>query len=117
MSRHPVSVVGAWLVTVSAFAFILVIVTELFGFHGNPYLGLLYFVIIPMVFVLGLLMIPLGIVLERRRRAKGLAPARWPSFNLNDPAHRRGFVVFLVLTLVNVLIVSVAAYRGVEFMD
>src|SRR5215471_2259037 len=117
MSRHPVSVVGAWLVTVSAFAFILVLGFELFGFHSNPYLGLFFFVILPMFFVLGLIMIPVGMWLERRREAKGLAPMRWPTFDLNNPSHRRGFVVFLVLTLVNVMIVSVAAFRGLEYME
>jgi hypothetical protein len=36
---------------------------------------------------------------------------------LNDPIHQRVTVIVLGLTIANVLIVSLAAYRGVEYMD
>ncbi len=117
MTRHPVSVVGAWLTTLSAFTFLFVFLIDLFGLHHNPYFGLVFFLLLPVLFVLGLLLIPLGIVLERRRAHKGLEPRRLPRIDLNDPVHQRTIVVVLALTIVNVLIVSLAAYRGVEYMD
>jgi hypothetical protein len=117
MTRHPLSIVGAWLVTYSALIFIFVFFVDLFGFHTNPYFGLVFFLILPLFFVLGLLMIPSGIVLERRRQRRGLEARRWPRIDLNDPVHRRGLGIFLALTFVNVLIVSLAAYRGIEYMD
>ena len=117
MTRHPLSVVGAWLTTLSAFTFVLVLLLDMFGLHHNPYVGLMFFVILPMFFVLGLILIPLGIVLDRRRRAKGLNPYVWPKIDLNLPKHQRGFAVIGALTIVNLLIVSAAAYRGVEYMD
>jgi NapC/NirT cytochrome c family, N-terminal region len=117
MTRHPLSLVGAWIVTLSAFTFLFVFVIDLFGLHHNPYFGLLFFLILPVFFVLGLLMIPVGIVLERRRVAKGLAPRRWPRIDLNDRRYQRGAVLVGALTIVNILIVSLAAYRGLEYMD
>jgi hypothetical protein len=117
MTRHPLSIVGAWLVTVSAFIFLFVFLIDLFGLHRNPYFGLVFFLIVPLLFVLGLLMIPLGVVLERRRTAKGLPPRRWPRVDLNDPTHQRTVIALLALTFANVVIVSLAAYRGVEYMD
>src|SRR5215471_16761544 len=117
MSRNPVSIVGAWLVTISAFIFILVFLIDLFGLHTNPYFGLVFFVILPVVFVLGLVLIPVGIFLERRRRARGLAPRELPRIDLNNPTHQRAIGIVLTLTFVNVLIVSLAAYRAVDYMD
>jgi hypothetical protein len=117
MTRHPLSIVGAWLVTVSAFVFLLVFVLDLFHEHTNPYFGLVFFLILPMFFVLGLLLIPLGIFFERRRRLRGLEPRQWPRIDLNNPVHRRATVIVAALTFVNVLIVSLAAYRGVEYME
>src|SRR6185503_3948407 len=117
MARHPVSIVGAWLVTLSAFVFLLVFLIDLFGGHHNPYVGLILFLIVPALFVIGLLLIPLGMALERRRRARGLAPYRWPHVDLNNPGHRRTVGMIGALTIVNLLIVSLAAYRGVEYMD
>jgi hypothetical protein len=117
MTRHPLTILGAWLVTLSAFVFLFVFLIDLFGFHHNPYLGLLFFLVVPLFFVIGLVMIPLGIALERRRKARGLAPRRLPRIDLNDPIHQRTIVIVLALTFVNILIVSLAAYRGVEYMD
>jgi hypothetical protein len=117
MTRHPVSIVGAALTTISAFVFFFVLLMDLFGLHSNPYFGLVFFVVLPMLFVLGLVMIPAGIYLERRRRRRGLAPLKMPRIDLNDPVHQRGIVIFLALTFVNVMIVSLAAYRAVEYMD
>ena len=50
MNRHPVTVVGAWLVTLSAFAFLFVFFLDVFGIHHSPYVGLVFFVILPMFF-------------------------------------------------------------------
>ena len=117
MRRHPVSILGVALTTLSAVLFLLVFIADLFGLHTNPYMGIVFFLIFPAFFVLGLLLIPLGIYLDRRRRQKGLEARRLPHVDLNNPTHRRTALIVLSLTLVNVLIVSLAAYRGLEFMD
>ncbi len=117
MTRNPLSIAGAWLATLAAVLFIFVFLIDLFGLHSNPYFGLIFFLILPMFFVIGLLMIPSGIMIERRRSRRGLAPRRLPRIDLNDPIHQRTIGIVITLTLVNILIVSLAAYRGVEYMD
>ena len=52
--------IGAALVTLSAVLFLFVFLLDLFGLHTNPYLGIVFFLVMPALFVLGLLMIPLG---------------------------------------------------------
>jgi len=119
-ARHPIAVFGMFLTTASAVLFLTFFFADLFGLHAdNPYLGIVFFLILPGVFLLGLLLIPAGTLLARRRRRRGLPEAawRWPSFDLNDPAARRRLAAIGVLTLVNVAIVSLAAYKGVEYMD
>lgn len=116
--RNGISEAGIIIVTVSALLFLTVFVVDLFGTHPHPYIGIVFFLIAPAFFILGLVLIPLGMFVERRRRAAG-RPARvgWPRLDLNDPIHRRGAFFVLVLTFVNVVIISLAAYRGIEFMD
>src|SRR5262249_37764698 len=84
--RSPVSVAGMVLTTISPVVFVVVFLADLFGFHPNPYIGLLFFVLLPALFVAGLILIPLGAWIERRRRAAGKPPSevRWPAFDLND---------------------------------
>jgi hypothetical protein len=116
--RNGITLIGAAIVTLTAVLFLVVFFADLFGLHTNPYIGIVFFLIVPALFIAGLLLIPLGIWRERRRvSAGGIPRPGWPRIDLND-AHKR-HVVFgvLVLTLVNLVIVSLAAYRGLEFMD
>jgi len=75
--------------------------------------------VLPALFVLGLLLIPLGAWVERRRRAIGKAPSavHWPRIDLNDPTQRMTAFIIFLLTIANIVIVSLGAYRGVEYMD
>jgi hypothetical protein len=117
--RSPLSVAGMALTTLSAVLFLVVFLADLFGLHTNPYLGIVFFLVLPALFLLGLILIPLGAWLERRRRARGHAPSEihWPRIDLNNPAQRRIAVLIFALTMANIVIVSLAAYRGVEYMD
>jgi len=107
------------LTTISAALFVVVFLADVFGFHTNPYIGIVFFLLLPALFVVGLALIPIGAWLERRRRAAGRSPSAvtWPKVDLNDPMQRRRAVLIFALTLANIVIVSLAAYRGVEYMD
>jgi len=99
-------VVGAVLTTISAVLFLVVFLADLFGLHTNPYLGVVFFLILPAAFVIGLVLF-----------AFGHWPASWPRIDLNEPTQRTTLMIVLALTIANVVIVSMAAYRGVEYMD
>src|SRR6478672_13521971 len=104
--RSPIAVAGMVLTTISAALFLVVFLADLFGLHTNPYIGIVFFLVLPAVFVLGLLLIPLGAWVERRRRAAGKAPsaAQWPRFDLNDPAARMTALGIFGLTLANIVL-------------
>jgi hypothetical protein len=119
--RNVVSIFGAALTTAAAVLFLTFFILESLGWvgHSNPYLGIIFFIALPMLFVIGLLLMPLGAWLERRRRLRGLAPSmrEWPRFDLNSPRTRAVILAVAILTPVNLLIVSLAAFKGVESMD
>lgn len=116
--RHPVSLFGVWLTTVSAVMFLVVFVAELLGMHTNPYIGIVFFLVLPGLFVLGLLLIPVGVWLMRRRERRGRPEGiEWPVVDLNVPHTRLLAMAIAGATLVNVVVLSLAAYRGVEYMD
>ena len=109
--RSPISVVGMWLTTVTAVTFLVVFLADLLGLHTNPYIGILFFLVLPSFFLLGLVMIPVGAWFEKRRRDRGLPPAEitWPRIDLNEPGQRRMAVAAFALTMANVVIISLAA--------
>jgi hypothetical protein len=118
--RNAVTIFGAATTTSSALLFVAFFALEMFGMHSNPYLGMLFFVVFPALFIVGLIIMPVGIWLERRRRRLGVTTgfwAHWPTIDLNQPWQRRTAGVFILATVANLLIITVAAYKGVEYMD
>ena len=116
--RNGYSLVGIMLASASALLFLIFFLSDVFGMHATPYVGIVFFLIIPALFVFGLLLIPFGLWRERRRVARG-EPARtsWPIYDFNNRPLRRTFFLVTMLTIANIVIVSLAAYRGIEFMD
>ena len=74
VTSNPISLVGSGLTTVAAFLFLLLFSIHLVSEHGgSPYLGILTFLILPAVFVFGLVLIPIGLWQVRKRRRQALA--------------------------------------------
>jgi nitrate/TMAO reductase-like tetraheme cytochrome c subunit len=121
LTRNPISLVGAAIVTASAILILTLFTLQTFGLRGSPYIGILAYLILPIIFILGLLLIPIGIVRQRRRdlraRADGAAVDAFPVLDFNESRTRTRALVFLALTAVNVIILAVATYEGVETMD
>ena len=84
--RNPISLTGVAIATAGAIVFLVLLALELSGQITNPYAGLLVFVAVPAFFVLGLLLIPLGAMRQRRRIAAGLATDEWPVIDLRMPS-------------------------------
>jgi hypothetical protein len=118
LARHPVAIAGAVLATVSAVLFIVMVIAALAGLFRNPYAGLLVFIVIPALFVLGLLLIPLGMRLQRRKLARDpSAPADWPVLDFRRPEVRRTTLMITALTAVNLAILLLAGYGSLHWME
>ncbi len=112
---NRLSAIGVALTTASALLFLALLALDLAGALQNPYVGILIFLIMPAIFVLGLLLIPIGLRRERLRHPD--APAGWPTLNLGDPQLRRALVFVAVMTLINLAILSVASFGAVHYSE
>src|SRR5690242_364509 len=61
---HWLTSVGTVLTTASAAVFLLLF----FQRFNNPYIGIILFLIVPALFVLGLILMPVGIAISAKRR-------------------------------------------------
>jgi hypothetical protein len=108
-----ISMLGAALVTLAGFSWLFVLPLNIRGAGvDNPYIGLLVFIAIPIVFFAGLILIPIGIALARRKVTANLDEAENRRF-----AWRRVGIFFGVMTVANVVIASQLSYRAVLHMD
>ena len=117
--NNPISLAGGAITTASGVTMIGYWLVEIFGRpNDNPYLGIIFFLLLPALFIAGLILIPVGVVLRRRTLQKaGQIPAEFPKIDLNDRIFRHGLDIVLVTTIVNLLVVAMASYRGAAYMD
>jgi len=118
--NNPLSLIGGALTSASALVLIGFWVIDVLGHSGseNPYLGIIIDLCLPGLFILGLLVIPVGIWFRRRRlQAAGQIPSVFPEIDFRDPVFRHGIEYVMIATFINFVIVGTATYRGVAFMD
>jgi hypothetical protein len=113
LTSHWISMLGAALVTLAGFSWLFVLPLNIRGGPvNNPYIGLLVFIAVPIVFFAGLVLIPIGIALAKRKVTASL-----DEIEDRRTAWRRVGIFFGVMTVANVVIASQLSYRAVEHMD
>jgi len=112
---HWVSMLGVALVTTAGFSWLFVLPIQLRGHASNPYIGIVVFIVIPVIFIFGLILIALGVFLARRRIESAeqalLVGADRRAFT------RRLAIFFAVTSVVNIIIGTQGTYRAVEHME
>jgi len=119
LGRNPLTIAGAILTTSSALTLIgFWLFTLAVGGTLHPYVGVIFFLILPGIFVIGLLLMPAGVWLRRIELVKaGVLPAIYPRVDLSVPEVRTVLGWVGGLTAANVIIFSIGSYRGVQYMD
>lgn len=117
--NNPLSLLGGAITTGSGLTMVGSWVIELVGHPlRNPYLGIIFSLVLPALFILGLVLIPIGIYIRWKKLQKaGTIPAVYPKVDFNDRIFRHGIDIVLIATIVNLLVVSIASYRGATYMD
>jgi len=113
-----VSLAGVAIATASAVGFLALAAADLLGLFRNPYAGLVIFVVLPALFVGGLLLIPCGIWLQRRAVRRD--PSRldeWPVIDLRQRRVRSILLAVTALTAANAVIILVAGYGALHWME
>jgi nitrate/TMAO reductase-like tetraheme cytochrome c subunit len=119
LSDNWISLIGVVLVTSCGVFWLFLLPVMLSGGPGNPYLGILTFMLLPGAFVLSLLLIPLGIILKRR--AEGKSPVDLLTGRLTLDLRRievRRLAGFIAgTTIINIAIASQLSYGAVNYME
>jgi hypothetical protein len=114
-----ITILGVVLTTGAAVTLVWSWFLELASPHAvHPYVGMVLFVGLPMIFIVGLILIPIGILLRRASlKRAGHLPSVIPAIDFKSK-HLHN-VLFLVggLTIVNIVLMGAATVKGVEYMD
>ena len=118
LSNNPLSLCGVVFVTSAGVLWLFLLPIYVHGFVGNPYAGILLFLILPTAFFFGLALIPAGMYLRIRRRRKSGVPAEdGLPLTWSNPDLRRVAYFVAVTTFFNLIIGAQLSYRAVNYMD
>ena len=119
LGQNRVSQAGVVVTTATGISMVFLWLIELLGGGArHPYSGIILFLILPALFVAGLLLIPAGFFLQRRRdRKEGRGAEPPPPIDLSSPKFRRVLTFVAIATLANATLVGFASYKGLEVMD
>jgi len=118
LSQNLISRTGVVLATTSGITLVIAFASLIMGFHPNPYAGILVYMILPAVFAIGLVLIPIGIIRDYRRKGRaGELPAIYPNVDLSHRGVRSTVMFVGIMTAVNVPIFAIASYSGTVYME
>ncbi len=113
--RHGLSLLGVLLATVASISILTLFALELGGHPLSTYTGIISFVLLPAIFLLGLLLIPVGLYFLRKREKAG-GPVGFPVLNFNIPRLRTLALIVIAVTILNLMLISTATYKGLEVL-
>lgn len=101
-SRNWLTIIGSIIAAINLLLIIILFIFSTIFEKNNTNLGLFIYIILPGFFVLGLILIPLGMIITRKRvkRSSDVEKKRLPVIDLNNPRHRNAFFIFAIVTIV-----------------
>ncbi len=108
------------LIVVIAFLLIVVlfIISTIFD-QGGSYLGLFIYMALPALMIIGLILIPVGMLINLKKNAtkEGYKKRRKPTIDLNDKRHQNAFVIFIFSTLIFLFLTSIGSYEAFHYTE
>ncbi|HEY2017147.1 MAG TPA: NapC/NirT family cytochrome c, partial [Bryobacteraceae bacterium] len=118
LSNNWISLAGVVIVTTATIFWLFLLPITLRGSTTSPYVGILSFLILPAPFFGGLMMIPLGIWLKRKREGRtNIYPPEFPPLTWRNSELRKLVYFVGATTVINMAIASQLSYGAVNYMD
>jgi hypothetical protein len=118
-SQNWFSLIGATIAVISLFMIIFLFVIATLFEQEHSYLGLIVYILLPAIMIMGMLLIPIGMLITIRRRKKGIRKeiVDWPKIDLNDLRHRNAFFIFAIGTTIFLFLSAVGSYEAFHFTE
>lgn len=117
--RNWISLAGTVLAFSAFFAFVLLFAVDLLAHHGNPYMGILAYVVAPGFLLLGLGLVAFGFWLQRRRLRR-LAPGQEAphlTIDLGRPADQRRLLAFTLGSAAFLMLTAFGSFQTYHFSE
>jgi nitrate/TMAO reductase-like tetraheme cytochrome c subunit len=117
---NVLSFIGTIVASISFFLILVFVVVGYFYQDTSSYLGLFSFIIFPAFMIMGLVLIPIGMSLERKRlkkREPEYIKQPWPVIDLNVAKYRNFVSIFVVGTVFLLALTSIGSYEAFHYTE
>ena len=118
--RNWLSIIGAGIAILNLFLIGLLFIITLIFNVGSSYVGLFIYIILPMFLIIGLILIPVGMLITKRkikRQEKGAKIKDWPVIDFNNPATRNATIIFSTGTVILLILSAVGSYEAFHYTE
>ena len=116
---NPLSLLGSILSSISLLIIVFFLVGMTLFDLGGSYIGLIVFIILPVFLVLGLILIPIG-MLRRSRRLKRNETGEFKKgikLDLNDRRHWNAIALFVFVTFLFLFLTGIGSYEAFHYTE
>lgn len=117
-SKNWLTIIGSIIAAINLLLILVLFVISTIFNKGNTNLGLFIYIILPGFMALGLILIPVGMLRERKNlRNKVHVEGKFPRMDLNDPRHRNAFVIFTVSTIIILMLTTMGSIEAFHITE
>jgi len=111
--RNWITIIGVLIASINLLLIIVLFLISTIFDKNDTDLGLFIYIILPGFLLLGLIMIPAGIIITRKKRNSSTPneKIRLPAIDLNNPVHKKAFIAFSIATII---ILFFSTYGSIE---
>jgi hypothetical protein len=109
------SIIGFIIAVNSTILILALFIQSLFTAHPNPYNGIFAYIVLPVILVVGLLLIPFGMILRRRKTAA--TEGKWPVLDLNNAHSRQSLIVISIFTFLFLIVSAMGSYEAFNYTE
>jgi hypothetical protein len=114
-AHNWISLIGAMIALISFFMIVFLFVITSIMFQSATYIGLVIYILLPAVMVVGLILIPIGMFISRKKVATPREP--WPKIDLNDQKYRNAFMIFAIGSTIFLFASALGSYQAFHYTE
>ena len=116
---NPVSLTGSVIAGISLLLIIFsLLAMTLFG-SGSSYIGLFVYIVLPVFLIIGLLLIPIGMIRRSKKEKKmgGAELYKGIKIDLSDKKHVNALVLFVIVTIIFLFLTGIGSYEAFHYTE
>jgi len=110
-----ISLTGAVIALISLFMIIFLFAISYFLDRGGSYLGLVIYILLPSFLIVGLILIPIGMIKNFKKKKDG--ESKLPLIDLNQVSHRNAFMIFISGTILFLFLSAIGSYEAFHYSE